>query len=71
MAKLRFLGALGSVYNGSHLRHPCVQVGKARQVQINKSTPDGAPLGLDLDGEHAEGHNLTFEIRPGFLQLLS
>ncbi|MBC7814497.1 MAG: diacylglycerol kinase family lipid kinase [Burkholderiales bacterium] len=71
MSRLRILAALWSVYNGSHLSHPCVQAGRARQVQIDKSALNSTPLGLDLDGEHAEGHSLTFEMRPGLLQLLT
>jgi diacylglycerol kinase (ATP) len=62
------LAALWRVYNGSHLTHPCVRFRRGKQVTIN--SPAGS-IGLDLDGEHASGQNLTFTIRPGLLHFLS
>jgi len=61
------LSALYRVYNGSHLTHPAVRFGQARDVRIQGS----AAVGLDLDGEHATGCDLTFSVRPGLLHILS
>jgi diacylglycerol kinase (ATP) len=62
------LWALQRVYNGTHLTHPAVHFKRAKQVQISS---DNGPLGLDLDGEHAVGQDLTFSLRPGLLHLLT
>jgi diacylglycerol kinase (ATP) len=62
------LSALWRVYNGSHLTHPCIQFQRAREVHIHSKT--GA-MGLDLDGEHTSGQDLTFSVRPGLLHILS
>ena len=34
-------------------------------------TGSGEPIGVELDGEAAEGRDLTFQVRPGLLQLLT
>lgn len=68
IGKIDLLAALRKVYDGSHLSDPRVRFGRAAQVQI--TSPVGA-LGLDLDGEYADGADLTFSVRPGFLSLLS
>ncbi|MEO8611352.1 MAG: diacylglycerol kinase family protein [Chloroflexota bacterium] len=67
-SRATILSALLSVYSGSHLTHPCVQSGKAKEVRIQGET--GA-VALDLDGEHATGRDLTFKLQPGLLQMLS
>lgn len=67
-ARATILSALLSVYYGSHLTHPCVQSSKAKEVHIQGV--QGA-VGLDLDGEHATGRDLTFKLQPGLLQMLS
>ncbi|MCU0500100.1 MAG: diacylglycerol kinase family lipid kinase [Anaerolineae bacterium] len=65
-SKLETLMTLRKVYDGSHLTHPAVKAGRARQVQI--TSPDGLPL--DLDGEYTRARHLTFDLRAGVLQLL-
>lgn len=60
------LSALLSVYYGGHLTHPCVRFSKAKEVRLQ-----GEAVALDLDGEHATGHDMTFKLQPGLLQILS
>jgi diacylglycerol kinase (ATP) len=62
------LSALYRVYNGSHLTHPAVRFGKAKEVHIQG---ERGAVALDLDGEHASGRDLSFKVRPGLLHLLS
>lgn len=62
------LRALYRVYDASHLTHPAVQHAQACEVQIKGL--DGR-VGLDLDGEHASGQDMTFSMRPGLLHMLS
>ncbi len=69
MPRLKAILALRSLYDGSHLDHPCVRYRTGRQVQITH--PKGEALWLDLDGEHATGRHLDFSVRPGLLHLLS
>ncbi|MFN8372192.1 MAG: diacylglycerol kinase family protein [Anaerolineae bacterium] len=68
MSRPRVLSALRMVYDGSHLRHPKVKTARARQVEIRGVSQS---LDLELDGERAAGRQLTFELRPGLLQLLA
>lgn len=68
ISRTRALMALRRVYNGSHLTHPAVHFKRANTVEI---LTEGAGVGLDLDGEHASGQNLTFSVKPGLLHLLS
>lgn len=65
VSRPRILAALRRVYDGSHLTHPAVQFQRAKEVRIQ-----GA-VSLDLDGEHADAHDMTFSIRPGLLKILS
>jgi YegS/Rv2252/BmrU family lipid kinase len=69
VAKPVILSALYRVYNGSHLTHPAVRFRRGRHVQIRGL--QGAQLGLDLDGEHASGADLAFQVQPGLLHILS
>lgn len=62
------LSALYRVYNGSHLTHPSVRFGKAKDVRIQG---ERGAVALDLDGEHASGRDLNFKVRPGLLHILS
>lgn len=66
MSRLEALLALRKLYDASHLVHPGVQFTRGQQVHIS-----GHAIGLDLDGEHASGDDLTFTLKPGLLQLLS
>lgn len=61
------LAALKSVYAGTHLSNPAIQVAQARQVDV--STP--REVGLEADGELAHGRRLTFSLQPGALQVLA
>lgn len=61
------LSALYRVYNATHLTHPAVMHTRARSVQVVGTE---GRLGLDLDGEHAHGHDLCFSIQPGLLDVL-
>lgn len=68
MPRLAAILALRQVYDGSHLTHPRVRSGRAREVQMK--TAEGT-LGLDLDGEGARGADVHFRLLPGALQVLS
>lgn len=67
VSRLTLLSALQLVYRGKHLSHPNVHMQRAKQVRI---TSDDGPLGLDLDGEAAQGDVLTYEIQAQQLQML-
>ncbi len=67
MARARALLALRMVYDGSHLQHPAVFSSQAKTIRISS---EAGRLGLELDGEHAIGQDMTFTIRPGLLNLL-
>ncbi|MBZ0295222.1 MAG: diacylglycerol kinase family lipid kinase [Anaerolineae bacterium] len=68
MPRLEAVAALRRLYDASHLTHPGVHLRRGQQVRITSPIHS---LGLDLDGEHAEGNNLTFTVRPGLLPILS
>jgi len=68
ISRLRILMALRRVYDGSHLTRPEIHYAQAKEVRI---TSGGAPISLELDGEVASGHELTFQVRPAALQLLT
>jgi diacylglycerol kinase (ATP) len=68
VSRPRILSALYRVYNGSHLTHPAVRFARATQVHIRGLS---GQVSLDLDGEHAVGHDLTFKMRSGLLHMLS
>lgn len=67
-SKLTVLKALNRVYSATHLTHPAVCYGRAREVRID--TLDGIIDG-DLDGESFQGRNWMFTLRPKLLPLLS
>lgn len=62
------IAALRRVYSATHLTHPAVHFRQASTVEVRC---EDAPIGLELDGEPAEGHNLHFGLRPGLLHLLA
>ncbi|MDX1992054.1 MAG: diacylglycerol kinase family lipid kinase [bacterium] len=66
--KLRVLAALRRVYEGTHLTHPNVAFRRGKEIVVTSA--QGA-LGLELDGEQAQGERLTFTVRPGLLHVLS
>lgn len=61
------LAALKSVYSGTHLTNPAIQMAQARKVQVY--APGG--VGLESDGEAAHGEHITFSLAPGALQVLA
>lgn len=69
MAKLEAVFALRKLYDASHVTDPRVRIRRAKEVRI--TSPNGGSIGLDLDGEHAQGVDLTFTIRPKLLHILS
>lgn len=68
MPRLEAVAALRRLYDASHLTHPAVHIRRGRQIHI---TSPARSLGLDLDGEHAEGNHITFTVRPGLLPILA
>ncbi len=68
VSKLHVLMALRRVYDGSHLTQPEIHTARAAEVRI---TSDGAPISVELDGEVASGHDLTFQVLSGLLQMLT
>lgn len=68
VSRLRILAALQQVYTGSHLSHPAVRAGRAKEIHIRN--PQGA-LGLELDGEPISASDLTVRVQPGLLNLLA
>lgn len=67
LPRLRVLSALSTVYRGTHLQQEGVHFRRASHVYIES---DAGDIKLDLDGEYTTGQRLTFEVRPGLLQLL-
>ena len=68
MALVRALLALRLLYDGSHLSHPRVDYQQAKQVEI---VGLDEALGLELDGEAAQGRKLRFAVLKGALRLLT
>ncbi len=68
VSRMTLLRALRLVYSGEHLMHPAVHYRRAKNIDI--VSPSGQ-LGIDLDGEYAQGESLKFSMRPGLLQLLT
>lgn len=67
-SKFTALKALNRVYNATHLTHPAVCSGRAREVRIE--TLDGTIDG-DLDGEAFHGRDWMFTLRTSLLPLLT
>lgn len=65
--KAQILLALRRVYNGSHLTHPAVMHTRAQTIRIVCASP----LPLDLDGEYASAHRLSFTAEAGALHVLA
>ena len=68
MPRLEAVLALRRLYDASHLTHHSVRMRRGHTVQITSPT---RTISLDLDGEHAEGNDLTFSVRPGLLPILA
>ena len=67
MPRLRILVALQSVFSGKHLKRSDVHQTRAAEVFVHSE--DG-PLGMDLDGEEAQGQDLQFTIQAGAIKVL-
>ncbi len=68
VSRMTILTALQRVYAGTHLTHPAVRSGRAAEVKIH--SPEGT-LGIELDGEPISASDLTFQVEPGLLNILS
>src|SRR5258708_29248025 len=64
MPRLESILMLHTVYSGTHLKRHDVHAQRARIVEIEG---DARPMGMELDGEHAAGKSLRFEVLPGAL----
>jgi diacylglycerol kinase (ATP) len=67
MPRVRILTALGTVFSGRHLLRKDVHSRRAAAVRVYSE--DG-PLGLDFDGEEAQGQDLRFKVWPGAVRIL-
>lgn len=67
MPRMRILLALQTVFSGKHLQRDDVQYTRAAEVDVHSE--DG-PLGMDLDGEEAQGQDLRFSIMPRAVNVL-
>lgn len=67
VSKVRVLQALRMIYDGSHLQCPFVRFDRAQAVEIKSPN---STLGMELDGESAQGSHIQFSIRQGLLKLL-
>jgi len=68
MPRLEILSQLRLAYSGAHIHHPKVHIRRARHVRIQS---DGRQLGMDLDGEPAQGREMVYTVRPQALTLLA
>ncbi|MGJ3240302.1 MAG: diacylglycerol/lipid kinase family protein [Anaerolineae bacterium] len=69
MPFLSLVRAFPTIYAGTHINHPRVQVQRASHVRI--TTPHGGAIGMDLDGEPSEGApEITYQILPATLNML-
>ncbi len=65
--RVEVLAAFQRVYSGTHLTHRAVMSTRGKSVRIRGDTA----LGMELDGEFAQGNDLEFTIQPGVLSLLA
>ncbi|MBL8132536.1 MAG: diacylglycerol kinase family lipid kinase [Anaerolineae bacterium] len=65
--RVEVLAAFQRVYSGTHLTHRAVMSARARSVRLHGD----AALGVELDGEFAQGGSLEFTMQPGLLSLLA
>ncbi len=76
--KLEILTALQHVYDGSHLTHHAVLHTRAKNVSVTAASKRASaashetdPIQMELDGEFFAGRTLSFQVRPGLVQILS
>jgi diacylglycerol kinase (ATP) len=67
MSRLRILVALQSVFRGQHLKRNDVHHLRAAEVHVHS---EDEPLGMDLDGEEAQGQDLRFTVQPRAIKVL-
>jgi YegS/Rv2252/BmrU family lipid kinase len=67
MPRLRILVVLQTVFSGKHLNRNDVR--QTRAVEVHVHSEDG-PLGMDLDGEEAQGQDLQFTIQSRAIKVL-
>jgi len=67
MPRLRILAALQTVFSGRHLKRSDVHHTLAAEVFVHSKD---TPLGMDLDGEEAQGQDLRFTLQPGAVKVL-
>lgn len=67
MPRMRVLFALQTVFSGKHLKRDDIHYACAAEVHVHSE--DG-PLGMDLDGEEAQGQDLNFTVIPQAVKVL-
>ena len=67
MPRLRILMALQTVFSGKHLKRRDVHHTRASRIHVQS---EAGPLGMDLDGEEAQGQDLNFSVMPGAIKIL-
>jgi len=67
MPRRRILLAFRTVFSGKHLRRKDIHWTRASSVRI---WSESGPLGLDLDGEAAQGQDLHFSVLPAAMRIL-
>jgi len=67
MNHLRAINTIRQVYSGGHMNAKPVHHVRARIVEVSGVDE---PLGMELDGEFAQGRTLRFDLKQGLLNLL-
>jgi len=67
MPRIQILLALRTVFSGKHLERKDVHSTRAAEVRVHSE--DG-PLGLDFDGEEAQGQDLHYTVLPKAVRIL-
>lgn len=68
VSKLKLMRILQLVYSAGHVGRPDVHFAKAAEIRV---TCHDGPMGLEFDGEQAEGNELVYTLLPGAMQLLA
>ncbi len=66
LGRLELLNLVGKIYKGGHVGHPKVKFARGRKVLATSSLP----LTFHLDGDVAGNLPVTFELRPGALNVV-
>lgn len=67
LSRFALFRALPRVYFGAHVNHSAIKITTASQLTIHDY---GRMIGLDMDGEGAQGRNLTYTLHPAALRIL-